>query len=716
MEAVMATHAYGAAINLACAIVLAYWAHRQRHRNPDADGVFLLCVQVGLWSIFYVLWQQSSNPVWAHLFAQCLMVPAALICHSIFRCARRYSGTTSSVALRTERILQITGYVIAAGALVPGLVVRRMEPGIAETAWWPIGGPLFAVFVVCYLVAFIGGISLVLANLWSRPWRRGEAWRLALSSGIGGIGGMTNMPAWFYPNLPGLPPSGNILVSVMVIPLVATFLRAQSSAVHPRVLQGWALASVSVVVTWIIIVPIGYESAARVVRFPSEDSFVPLTIIGVFVTLAWVSLSLNLSSRFLSGLFSPEVLSASRTLKLTRAAVHRSSAHQLGEAVASALRKELQASRVVVCSLPPDGLMASIIGSSTDYTISGPLLIPQGVIDIARREDRLFSIPPKYSELQPFSLCSPVIVSDRMKFCILIGEPKMPLVTEAMASAIDATALEVFARLSAISLAKSEADSNQLRELGTMAATLAHDFRNPLATVKTYIQEPASNPEAEEIRALAQSDLSRMEAAVYSVLELADPRRGSLLLDMREVLNRVAILNQTELSFGEIEFRNLIPRGTCTVRSPLNMVMTVFSQFIKNSIRAMQEAGTSRPVIAAFGWRADSWVTVVFSDSGNGVPDSIRAFLFLGRMVSSNTDATPGRPSGYGIGLVSAKALIDRLGGQISYEHLPSLAARDGVSVPVSEICPNPKNPMAFIVRLPFAEPHDPGFAQSTLG
>jgi signal transduction histidine kinase len=182
----------------------------------------------------------------------------------------------------------------------------------------------------------------------------------------------------------------------------------------------------------------------------------------------------------------------------------------------------------------------------------------------------------------------------------------------------------------------------RLAELGALAATVAHDLRNPLNIIGMAAAscEPALR---EEIRV----QIWRMEALVRDLLDYAKPWRAEPQMIEAGPALREACRN--------VEAKVEAPGGVMIWADPLRL-----HQALVNLI-ANARSGGGR--IAIFAERETNGVAIHVCDDGPGVPEAIRDTLFQ-PFVSRGT-------SGTGLGLAIVARVMEAHGGTAALSARP---------------------------------------------
>lgn len=211
------------------------------------------------------------------------------------------------------------------------------------------------------------------------------------------------------------------------------------------------------------------------------------------------------------------------------------------------------------------------------------------------------------------------------------------------------------------------AEAERLAYLGTLAAGLAHEIRNPLNSLSLNMQmleEDLANAETasgqKKLLSITRSEIGRLERLVSDFLSYARPRAlrlrtvpaADLLQRARDVVAREfalrgAIFEVTDLSPG------------ASVRVDEEQLQQLLINLLQNALAASE--GTGRPPrVALTSRREGPRVLLEVEDNGAGIPEEIRERIF--ELFFST------RKGGSGLGLAIAERVVRAHGGEMTFE------------------------------------------------
>jgi PAS domain S-box-containing protein len=197
----------------------------------------------------------------------------------------------------------------------------------------------------------------------------------------------------------------------------------------------------------------------------------------------------------------------------------------------------------------------------------------------------------------------------------------------------------------------------RLAELGKLAGGVAHEIRNPLTAIKNaaYVLERQLGkdvaPEVSTALAIVHDEVARANHIVGELLDYARVREP----ERRRVQLGDLISAAVKASDVPSSVTLVVDPEVADVMVDATQVEAALSNVIRNSVEAMHGKGEITFEIST----NDDLVTVRVCDAGPGVPPDIEHRLFE-PLVTTKT-------FGLGLGLITARTLVERQGGTLVY-------------------------------------------------
>ena len=200
--------------------------------------------------------------------------------------------------------------------------------------------------------------------------------------------------------------------------------------------------------------------------------------------------------------------------------------------------------------------------------------------------------------------------------------------------------------------------SEKLSIVGELAAGVAHEIRNPLTTIKGFIQLFKWENGADEINDLLLSELARIETITSEMLTLGKPQAVQLhRTNLRELVENTLELLSPQAHMENIQFNLCVEDSSFFITGEKNQLKQVFLNILKNAIEAMPEGGNIHINLQK---RDDSECVLSVQDEGCGIPEEL--LPRLGEPFYSLKE------KGTGLGLMICNKIIKQHHGSITYQ------------------------------------------------
>ena len=225
---------------------------------------------------------------------------------------------------------------------------------------------------------------------------------------------------------------------------------------------------------------------------------------------------------------------------------------------------------------------------------------------------------------------------------------------------------------------------DHLAAIGKLSAAIAHEIRNPLASISGCVELLAKKaPEQGEDRQLTEivvREVDRLNQLVEEFLEYARPiqvsrRRFSLTELVGEVVQMASLDGRTAEGIN-IEVMHHAS-GELMLDSDPQRIRQVLVNLVRNGCQAMGEGGRLRVTTSrmAFGAGGTPYVAVQVDDNGPGLSDEVRRNLFEPFFTT--------KQGGTGLGLATSYRIVSELGGVLLGDNAPGGGARFVLMMPL---------------------------------
>jgi signal transduction histidine kinase len=300
------------------------------------------------------------------------------------------------------------------------------------------------------------------------------------------------------------------------------------------------------------------------------------------------------------------------------------------------------------------------------------------------------------------SVIVPIFANHEVYGLIVLGPPKQPRAwSEEEVSILFNVGAQIGINFRTRDFERRASEVDKLVALGTMAAGLAHEIRNPLVSVQTFaslIQSGKSlDRVSEQFKGVLLRDVKRIASIVEGVALYSQNQKGkkvpisinTVLLNSVDVGSKLAKEHGVNLQFNPVE------ESDVSLSANLGQLVQVFSNLIENAIQALSGGKAPQVTISVTKRQASRghgqpWVEVTVSDNGPGIPKAILSRIFDPFITSKDTGARDER-MGMGLGLAISKRIIENHNGAITVMNDPL----GGATFVVSLKCMNPKDEKA---------------------
>jgi nitrogen-specific signal transduction histidine kinase len=268
----------------------------------------------------------------------------------------------------------------------------------------------------------------------------------------------------------------------------------------------------------------------------------------------------------------------------------------------------------------------------------------------------------------------PLIIHNQLGGVLALGEK---LSRKEMFSHIDIELLEGFTNQLALSISYKRLESQIVRadrlvSLGTLAAGMAHEIRNPLSSIQTFAQllpEKYNDREfREEFSKIVASDTQRISRIIESVMALANPRPYiPVSCNANELLDKALFLIEGELKKDGVKVTRNYAAQLPQIKADKEQLQQVFLNIFLNALAALSKddgkltISTRQKLIPSIvSGQEKKYVQIEIKDSGIGIEKKLLDRIFEPFFTT--------RPNGTGLGLAIVHRIIEQHRGFIKVD------------------------------------------------
>ncbi|MBP3953641.1 ATP-binding protein [Bacillus suaedae] len=200
-------------------------------------------------------------------------------------------------------------------------------------------------------------------------------------------------------------------------------------------------------------------------------------------------------------------------------------------------------------------------------------------------------------------------------------------------------------------------NSEKLSIIGKLAASIAHEIRNPLTTIKGFMKLQQEGMISDlDIYSIIDSEIDRIETIASELLILGKPVSQKLVAaDVGKYLKDVCIVMQSQANLDNVSINFEAAKQALYCHCNEQQLKQVFMNIIKNAIESLDNHG----YVTVSTDRTDKSVYIKIADNGEGIPDEVKEKL--GQPFYTTKE------KGTGLGLMACYKIIEQHNGKIDF-------------------------------------------------
>ncbi|WP_161939473.1 two-component system sensor histidine kinase NtrB [Thermosulfurimonas dismutans] len=199
-------------------------------------------------------------------------------------------------------------------------------------------------------------------------------------------------------------------------------------------------------------------------------------------------------------------------------------------------------------------------------------------------------------------------------------------------------------------------EAEKLASLGTMAAGLIHEIKNPLASISGGVQflkeNLGSSGELGQVLEVISRETERLNRLVTNFLFFARPERGEKeRFNLKDLLREILDTNQP--LFSQVKMKARVP--SVEIEANKEQWRQILENLLINAVEASREVQRSEVEIEVELLDRDYLIKV--RDYGSGIKEDIRSRIFEPFFTT--------KPTGTGLGLAVVYRIVENLKGEV---------------------------------------------------
>jgi PAS domain S-box-containing protein len=204
--------------------------------------------------------------------------------------------------------------------------------------------------------------------------------------------------------------------------------------------------------------------------------------------------------------------------------------------------------------------------------------------------------------------------------------------------------------------------SERLAALGRITAGVAHEVKNPLNSMRLWLENlkeflpPETDGGAQQAVQVLDKEIDRLDAVVKRFLDFTRPMEVLLeATQLADILREVMEVAQPQLQKANVQVAQLLPIDVPQVYVDRALLKQAVLNLVLNAVEAMPNGGKLHLVLSRRGEMAE----ITVGDTGKGIPPENKQKIFQLFFTT--------RPGGSGIGLASTFRIVQLHNGSIDF-------------------------------------------------
>ncbi|MED1864826.1 PAS domain S-box protein [Fictibacillus nanhaiensis] len=216
--------------------------------------------------------------------------------------------------------------------------------------------------------------------------------------------------------------------------------------------------------------------------------------------------------------------------------------------------------------------------------------------------------------------------------------------------------------------------SDKLSIVGQLAASVAHEIRNPLTSLKGFIQflQESKEVDPSNYYSIMDKELNRIDQIMGQLLLLAKPQvRTYKKTCLKEIIEFVETLLQPEAVVQNIKIKTMMADVLPHIHAEENELKQVLINLLKNAIDSMNDGGE----IMIQAQKIDSQIHVTVKDQGCGIPRN--------RIEKMCEPFYTTKEKGTGLGLMISSKIMKEHKGELRFTSIEGEGTTASMVLPV---------------------------------
>ncbi len=224
--------------------------------------------------------------------------------------------------------------------------------------------------------------------------------------------------------------------------------------------------------------------------------------------------------------------------------------------------------------------------------------------------------------------------------------------------------------------------AEKLASIGRLAATIAHEIRNPLTSVKLNIQRIAESEHLDEIEqehlGICQEGVGQIEKFIKELLEFTRvPPLARERFPLEQILEESLKMLKDAFRQKRVTVERSFAQGLPPANVDGDKMRQVFLNLLRNAFEAVEEGGRISVALGGASGPGGGTYVIRVSDNGCGIPEKDWENIFEPFFTTKSI--------GFGLGLANARKIIEQHGGSVKVARKRAKGSAFVVTLPREE-------------------------------
>lgn len=207
--------------------------------------------------------------------------------------------------------------------------------------------------------------------------------------------------------------------------------------------------------------------------------------------------------------------------------------------------------------------------------------------------------------------------------------------------------------------------TEQLATVGLLGASLAHEIRNPLVSIKTFVQLLPTHHHDPKFRdkffRLIGDEVGRIDQLTEQLLDMASPRTyAATMIELHPLLQSSLDLVSAKAAHKNVQLFTEFTAQPDRAYTDASAAKQVMLNLCFNAIQAVEAHGSDTRWVKVATRNTERGLEMVVADNGPGIAEEIRPKLFQPFQTTKST--------GFGLGLAICSDILANLNASISVD------------------------------------------------